>query len=64
MDIFCYMKVLNRKEIIRFRYVDGLIRGYRNLPDKPAVSEAQYQSMDSVAQSLTVGNVAKVYEVG
>lgn len=57
------MKALSRKEKIRFKYVDGLIRGYRNEPTKPAVSEAQYQSLECVAQALTVGNIAKVYEI-
>lgn len=57
------MKVSNRKNKIRFKYVGGLIRGYRDDPDKPAVSEAQFQSINKVAQAVTVGNVPKVYDV-
>lgn len=53
---------MNRRDKIRFKYVNGLIRGYRNESDKPAVSEAQFQSMDAVAQAVTVGNIPKVYE--
>lgn len=53
---------MNRKDKIRFKYVNGLIRGYRNESGKLAVSEAQYQSMDAVAQAVTVGNIPKVYE--
>lgn len=53
---------MNRKDKIRFKYVNGLIRGYRNESDKPAASEAQFQSMDAVAQAVTVGNIPKVYE--
>lgn len=53
---------MSRKDKIRFKYVNGLIRGYRDDPDKPAVSEAQIQSMDAVAQAITVGNIPKVYE--
>lgn len=53
---------MNRKDKIRFKYVNGLIRGYRNESGKPAVSEAQFQSMDAVAQAVTVGNIPKVYE--
>lgn len=57
------MKVLNRKNKIRFKYVGGLIRGYRDDSDKPAVSEAQFQSIGNVAQAVTVGNVPKLYYV-
>lgn len=57
------MRKTNRKNKIRFKFVSGLIRGYRNEPGKPGVPEMQFQSLDGVAQTLTVGNIAKVYEV-
>lgn len=52
-----------RKNKIRFKYVHGNIRGYRNEKKKPAVSEAQFMGIDGVAQALTVGNIPKIYGI-
>lgn len=54
--------IVQRKDKIRFKYVGGLIRGYRDDKDKPAVSESQYQSINAIAQTITIGNIPKVYE--
>ena len=52
-----------RKNKIRFCYVHGNIRGYRDERKKPAASEAQFMSVDGMAQALTVGNIPKIYEI-
>lgn len=53
----------SRKDKIRFKYVHGNIRGYRNEIRKPAASEAQFMGIYGISQVLTVGNIPKIYGI-
>ena len=51
---------MGRKDIIRFTLKSWGVRGYRDLPDKPGVSERQYQFTYGIAQTLTIAHIPKI----